>query len=301
MAQKADIGSKRLISLAPDAWLQWVTGLPQITSLEFLSADFQWISREGDVLQKAFLPQQGEFLVLTELQLRFDRRMPQRMRLYAALAEERYGLLTYPVLVNILPPPRNASTPSFYQSELLGLRAIQDFRVINLWEIDADLVLQQPLPTLLPFVPILQGGNQPAKVARAVQLLRNQDQLRDLEPLLAFFAGFVLETQIIQEIMRWDMEILRESPWYNQMIQEGLQQGLQQGLQEGLQQGLQQGRLAAVKKSVVRLLGVNSQSVPRKLDNLSIDQLEELQDRVFDFTSIADLENWLESQVIENS
>jgi predicted transposase YdaD len=229
MAQTADIGSKRLISLAPDAWLQWVTGLPQITSLEFLSADFQWISREGDVLQKAFLPELGEFLVLTELQLRFDRRMPQRMRLYAALAEERYGLLTYPVLVNILPPPRNASTQNFYQSELLGLQARQDYRVINLWEIDADLILQQPLPTLLPFVPILQGGNQPAKVARAVQLLRNQDQLRDLEPLLAFFAGFVLETQIIQEIMRWDMEILRESPWYNQMIQEGLQQGLQQG------------------------------------------------------------------------
>ncbi len=293
MAQTADIGSKRLISLAPDAWLQWVTGLPQITSLEFLSADFQWISREGDVLQKAFLPELGEFLVLTELQLRFDRRMPQRMRLYAALAEERYGLLTYPVLVNILPPPRNASTQNFYQSELLGLQARQDYRVINLWEIDADLILQQPLPTLLPFVPILQGGNQPAKVARAVQLLRNQDQLRDLEPLLAFFAGFVLETQIIQEIMRWDMEILRESPWYNQMIQEGLQ--------EGLQQGLQQGRLAAIKKSIVRLLDLNPQSLPEQLDNLSIEQLEELQDQIFDFTSVTDLENWLQQQAREKS
>ena len=154
---------------------------------------------------------------------------------------------------------------------------------------DADLILQQPLPTLLPFVPILQGGNQPAKVARAVQLLRNQDQLRDLEPLLAFFAGFVLETQIIQEIMRWDMEILRESPWYNQMIQEGLQQGLQQG------------RLAAIKKSIVRLLDLNPQSLPEQLDNLSIEQLEELQDQIFDFTSVTDLENWLQQQAREKS
>ncbi len=85
------------------------------------------------------------------------------------------------------------------------------------------------------------------------------------------------------------MEIPRESPWYNQMIQEGLQQGLQQG------------RLAAIKKFTVRLLGLNPQSLPEQLDNLSIEQLEELQDQIFDFTSVTDLENWLESQIIENS
>ena len=290
MAQTADIGSKRLISLAPDAWLQWVTGLPEITSLEFLSADFQWISREGDVLQKAFLPDYGEFLVLTELQLRFDcgnhsasdRYMPQRMRAYIALAEERYKLLVYPVLINILPPPRNATASNSYQSELLGLQARQDYRVINLWEINADLVLQQPLTTLLPFVPILQGGGQPAKVARAVQLLRNQDQLRDLEPLLAFFAGFVLETQVIQEIMRWDMQILRESPWYNQMIEEGLQQGLQQG------------KLTSAKKYLTKRLGTIPQNLQRSLDGLSIAQLEELEDQLLDFTQMTDLETWLQ-------
>jgi len=97
------------------------------------------------------------------------------------------------------------------------------------------------------------------------------------------------------------MEILRESPWYNQMIQEGLQQGLQQGLQEGLQQGLQQGRLAAIKKSIVRLLDLNPQSLPEQLDNLSIEQLEELQDQIFDFTSVTDLENWLQQQAREKS
>ncbi len=43
-------------------------------------------------------------------------------------------------------------------------------------------------------------------------------QLNQLEPLLAFFASFVLEMSIVQEIMRWDIAVLRESPWYQEIM-----------------------------------------------------------------------------------
>ncbi len=33
--------------------------------------------------------------------------------------------------------------------------------------------------------------------------------------------------------MRWDMAVLRESPWYLEILQKGVEQGLQQGLQQG--------------------------------------------------------------------
>ena len=55
--------------------------------------------------------------------------------------------------------------------------------------------------------------------------MRENEQLRDLEPLLSFFASFVLEIPIVQQIMRWDMTVLRESPWYNEILKQGLQQG----------------------------------------------------------------------------
>jgi hypothetical protein len=32
MTKKADIGSKRLISLNPDAWIRWVTGICRNTN-----------------------------------------------------------------------------------------------------------------------------------------------------------------------------------------------------------------------------------------------------------------------------
>jgi hypothetical protein len=43
MAQAADIGSKRLISLAPDLWVQWVTQIPNVEAREIVTSEFQWV------------------------------------------------------------------------------------------------------------------------------------------------------------------------------------------------------------------------------------------------------------------
>jgi len=235
MAKAADIGGKRLISLAPDAWVKWVTQSPDVLAREILASEFQWISRESDVVVKAYHPQIGDFLVLNELQLRYNNRLPRRMRAYAALAEERYNLPVYPVLINILPPSETMEIVSNYESQFLGLHARQDYRVINLWEVDAQIVFQQPLPSLLPFVPVLKGGDEIAVVQQAVQALRADEQLNELEPLLAFFASFVLSSPLVQQIMRWDMAVLRESPWYQEILQQGEIRGLLSGIELGLE------------------------------------------------------------------
>lgn len=235
MPKVADIGGKRLISLAPDAWVKWVTQSPDVLAREILASEFQWISRESDVVVKAYHPQIGDFLVLNELQLRYNTRLPRRMRAYAALAEERYNLPVYPVLINILPPSETMEIVSGYESQVLGLQARQDYRVINLWEVDAQIVFQQPLPSLLPFVPVLKGGDEIAVVQQAVQALRADEQLNELEPLLAFFASFVLSSPLVQQIMRWDMAVLQESPWYQEILQQGEIRGLLSGIELGLE------------------------------------------------------------------
>lgn len=183
----------------------------------------------GDVLIRAKSPQYGNFLVLNELQLRPTLDMPRRMRAYAALAEEKYKLLTYPVLINIL-KTTNAEISTTYESNIAGLRAIQDYRVINLWEVDVSIAFEQPLPSLLPFVPILKGGENESTIREALQILRADGQLNQLETVLAFFATFVLDSALVQEIMRWDMAVLRESPWYKEIEQRGVEQGRREEL-----------------------------------------------------------------------
>lgn len=54
------------------------------------------------------------------LRLRYTVNMPLKMRAYAALAQERYQLPTYPVLVNILPPPSTITIASSYEAECLA-------------------------------------------------------------------------------------------------------------------------------------------------------------------------------------
>ncbi|MEH2170147.1 MAG: DUF4351 domain-containing protein [Nostoc sp.] len=272
MGKAADIGSKGLINLAPDAWVQWVTQRPEVVAKEILGSEFHWISRETDVLVKAYSATHGDFLVLNELQLRYTARMPLRMRAYTALAQERYRLPTYPVLINILPPPSTLTIVNSYEEEFLGLRAIQDYRVINLWEIDAEIVFRQPLPSLLPFVPILRGGGEVSVVQRALQALRADAQLNELESLLAFFASFVLDTPLVQQIMRWDMAVLRESPWYQEIEQIGIQQGARRQLIRVLEQ-----RFGEIPhEAEIRLEGKNVEQLETLMDNaIAVNSLDE--------------------------
>ncbi|MDB9447417.1 Rpn family recombination-promoting nuclease/putative transposase [Anabaena sp. CS-542/02] len=294
MAKKADIGGKRLIGLAPNTWVKWITQRSDLQVQDILNTEFQWIERESDVLLKVLSPEIGEFLLLNELQLRYNQRMPRRLRAYTALAEERYNLRVYPVLINILPPSNKQSIPQRYESEILGITAHQDYQVINLWEVDVNLVFEQKISTLLPFVQILQGGSREDKLREAVRELRRDEQLQDLEPLLSFFASFVLDIPLVQQIMRWDMTVLRESPWYQEILKEGEKQGLQQGRIEGRQEGRQEGESQLVLRQLQRRLGTLDDTVKQQIQMLPVEQLESLAEELLDFRDIQQLQSWLE-------
>ncbi|TVQ45142.1 MAG: DUF4351 domain-containing protein [Gloeocapsa sp. DLM2.Bin57] len=287
--KKADIGSKRLISLAPNNWIRWITQRQDLTFCEFLSGEFQWLSRENDVLMKIVGKKEGEFLMLNELQLRYQDNGPLRMRVYAALAQERYNLPVYPVLINILPHVKNPNIPNFYEEEFMGIRSYQSYRVVNLWEVPVELVFRDNISSLLPFVPILKGGGEEVVVREAVRKLREEEELTDLEPLLSFFASFVLEMPLVQEIMRWDMVILRESPWYQEILKEGLQLGEERGREEG------------EANLLIRLLskrfGEIDPSLESRIRQLGVSQREGLGESIFDFSSWGDVSDWLDNQV----
>ncbi len=234
MAKPADVSTKKLISLAPDSWARWVTNIPDIVTGEILNSEFQWIGRQSDVLMSAESKQYGKFLLLNELQLRYTLEVPRQMRAYIGLSEEKFKLPVYPVLINIL-QVSNTKIPTRFKSNFAGLKAVQEYRVINLWEVDANIAFEQPLPSLLPFVPILKGGEDEATIREALRMLRADEKLNQLETVLAFFATFVLESTLVQEIMRWDMTVLRESPWYQEIDQRGRQENLLSNIEMGLE------------------------------------------------------------------
>ena len=85
MEKPADIGSKRLVRIAPDRWAQWITNLNDVTVIDLIDVQFQWVNRDSDVLIKAESPEHGEFLILNEWQLYYDRAIDYRINAYAGL------------------------------------------------------------------------------------------------------------------------------------------------------------------------------------------------------------------------
>ncbi|MBE9106456.1 Rpn family recombination-promoting nuclease/putative transposase [Nostoc cf. edaphicum LEGE 07299] len=293
MNKAVDISTKKLISLAPNNWAKWVTGIPDIVTGEILNTEFQWISRQSDVVIQAESPQYGKFLILNELQLRHISEMPRRMRAYAALAEEKYKLQTYPVLINIL-KISNSEIPTSFVSNFIGLRAIQDYRVINLWEVDVNIAFETPLPSLLPFVPILKGGENESTIREALRMLRADEQLNQLETVLAFFATFVLESTLVQEIMRWDMTVLRESPWYQEILREGQARGEAEGEARGEARGEVRGIISSIETSLEAKFGSDGLELMSQISQISdLEQLKEILRRIVVANTIQDLRNVL--------
>ena len=85
------------------------------------------------------------------------------------------------------------------------------------------------------------------------------------------------------------MTVLRESPWYQEILKEGLEKGEKQGLQ----QGLQQGEVSLILRLLTRRFGSIDNSLREQIGQLSVFQLEALAESLLDFSSLADLLSWL--------
>ncbi len=129
-------------------------------------------------------------------------------------------------------------------------------------------------------MPVLKGGAEESTVQRALQILRANEQLSELETVMAFFATFVLDSALVRQIMRWDMAILTESPWY----------------QEILRLGRQQEAVAMIRRLLTRRFGSLSPELQQQVHSLSLEQLEDLSEVLLNFRAIAGLDNWLQNQ-----
>jgi predicted transposase YdaD len=270
MAKPADIGSKRLISLDPDGWAQWVTNLNDVTVIDSIDAQFQWVSRDSDVLIKAVSPQNGEFLILNEWQLHYDTDIHYRIRAYAGLAEEKYRMPVYPVLVNILRPSPKTVIGNSFRSNFMGLRARQDYKVINLWEVDVEVAFDESLAALLPLAPVMKGGNNENVLRRAAVALEAEDRFEDLQQLLGIFATFVFGVDLVERVMSLQAEAFRASPWAALFEREAEKREA----------------LRMLTRLVRRRFGEALESLQETLRSLSVEQLEDLVDVCLDANSL---------------
>ena len=150
--------------------------------------------------------------------------------------------------------------------------------------------MSQPIPSLLPFVPILKGGGEESTVRQALQMLRADEKLSQLETVMAFFATFVLDSALVQQIMRWDMAILQESPWYQQIFREGEKRGEKLGERRAI--------LSSIELSLeIKFSQEGLQFMPKISQVADLEQLKNIQRSILTVNSLDELREFMQIQI----
>jgi len=108
--------------------------------------------------------------------------------------------------------------------------------------------MEKGLPGLLPLVPLAKGGAKREVIEQVIARLAppGGSTRKELLALTRLFASLALKSQEDQIWLRrrFDMlrDILRETPAYQEILEEGREEGLEKGLRDGLEEGLAKGR-----------------------------------------------------------
>lgn len=280
-----DTGGKHTIHLYARAWAEWIVDRQHLEIKAELSGEFQFIARTTDVLLKVTGEHEGEFLSLTDLQLNYDANMDRRLAAYAALAREKYRLEVHVAVVYLRPPPEGTILAEAFHSEFMGQTAHQDFQVVRLWELDAEAALALDNPALIPFIPLMKGGNTEQMLRRCVAKVHGEPAAQELEGALALFAGLVMNKELVKQIVGWSMNILKDSPFYQELTV--------LAREEGREEAFEIERLAHLQ-TLQRLISYRYQISPDylidQLQRLDINAIKQLTNAAFDIETSAEFE-----------
>jgi predicted transposase YdaD len=152
-----------------------------------------------------------------------------------------------------------------------------------MWEENPELFLNDE--ALLPLAP-LAATNQPQSLLQQVAERVKGIEAQKKPEILTYtkiLAGLKYRKDLIQQLFKGGM--MRESVIYQDILAEGRQEGREEGLKR---------ERSLIIRLLTRKLGQLSQDVLERIDTLPLEQLENLGEALLDFTSINDLQAWLE-------
>ncbi|MEA5502444.1 DUF4351 domain-containing protein [Halotia wernerae UHCC 0503] len=154
------------------------------------------------------------------------------------------------------------------------------YRVVRLWEQDSAPFLDNL--ALLPLAPLTKTDSPGAllsQVAQRVAKIPDRDERQNIAGCTEILAGLRFDKGLIRQFLRED--IMQESVIY----------------QDILQKGEQREAFRFLNCLLNRRFGEFDSSLIDRVKVLSTEQLEALGEAFLDFSTISDLEAWLDQQI----
>jgi hypothetical protein len=246
---------------------------------------------EADLIVKTqFQGQKSFFLIHVENQAQHQTNFGKRMFRYFSRLSEKFDLPVYPVVVFSYNSPKTPE-PNVYQVGFPNKVVLQfNYDVIQLNQLNWRDFVQQPNPVASALM--AKMNIEPSDRRRVkLECLRLLATLR-LDPAkMQLISGFI-DTYLrlsSEEERLLQADIARIEP----TEQEVIMRIVTSWMEEGIEQGKQEEALSLVLRLLPRRIGAVVPALQQRIQQLSQAQLEDLAEALLDFSSAADLEDWL--------
>jgi predicted transposase YdaD len=223
-------------------------------------------------------------LVHVEAQTTYNSSLHNRMTEYGVRLWLKYRLplASYLLLLSDRGVPKNLR--GFGEVVAGGLSISLRFRIVKLWTVPARSALRLQRPSLLPFIPLMNGSQvELEKSAGNLGDVVDEVERRELSLHFLLLGGLRYNKADLLELVTREsmipLEQLRESSFYQYIVEEGLKEGvekgLRKGLKEGLKKGMQRGRQEGMKQGQAALLRRQLQARFGKLPKWALGKIAE--------------------------
>ncbi|MCL1464618.1 Rpn family recombination-promoting nuclease/putative transposase [Argonema galeatum] len=268
---------KYLAEKYPDRFASWLLGQPT-TSVEVLKTELSLEPIRADSV--TLLRTQSEILNAEfQVQVPTGKPMPLWMLNYWVRLYWQYNFPVTQVLIWLQPN----NNPAVFEHEFRQGLTSHGYQVIRMWEQSPEPLLQYP--GLLPMAVLAATCDATGllnRVASEVAKIESTVQRQEILASTEILAGLRFNRNLIRNLFREG--IMRESVIYQDI------------LEEGRIEGKQEEALKMVMRPLTHRFGVLDGELQSRLGGLSVEELEDLNEALFDFSDISDLVNWLEER-----
>ncbi|MBO3457209.1 DUF4351 domain-containing protein [Aetokthonos hydrillicola Thurmond2011] len=277
----------------------------------FLDKEFQQIAREGEIgrryadkLVKVWLLGGEEIwlLIHVEVQATSEAAFAERMFSYNLRIFDRFKKPA--ISLAILCDTNHDWRPNQYSYDYPNTRLSFEFGIVKLLDYEKKWAELETSDN--PFATVVMAHLKTQQTAKKPQdrkrwkfsLIRRLYELgwqeKDIRNLYRFIDWVMilpreLETEFWQELKQFEQESRMSYMTTGERI------GYERGKEEGQAKGQYEHAKALILKQLQKRLGELPQQVKAHIESLTLEQLDTLGEELLDFTSTADLRNWLES------
>ena len=197
--------------------------------------------------------ERGERIAHVEAQTRYYGDEPERMLDYGL-----YILLTYkreyPVdsyLLILTPKGAPDEIPSSYTVTAGSLTLTINFHVIRMWELSAQVALDSGREELLPFIPLMQGGEAALEeVVQRVNVLSEEQRRGGLAMSFLGLGTLLYDPHRLLSLIGREpmiLELIKDTPGYHLLCDMARNDGLNDGLAKGRVEGREAQSIRMIK------------------------------------------------------